>query len=319
LSDTPLAVRTYAQRRLSPFMGTVQVVEVADGRALSYDGWLWHIQLRSQEPIANRVWGNIGPRQTSRPYFHYGSWTQDGDLRRLPLNPVLGDVSGYAALAALLEALNQHPPLPFPLHDRYECWVLDRAGEPVVLFASACDEAARNVPPHPRWQASQAGGPEFRSAALDAAGACVDKPHAAWLVDVVSRSVGTPLSLQWFRREDDGSGVGLDGKHLRPEWLTRQLPATAFPPLLLRESWEDPLTAAVVQEYLVWQAPYLLMLAELSDDQRRRLELQACHRPVQLMSARRLLPRILDRELIDTALVRARLESVAGAVDQADS
>ena len=81
--------RTYAQRRSSPFKGTVQVIEVADGRALSYDGWLWHIQLRSADMFAERVWGGIGPRQSSRPFFHYGSWTLDGEIRHLPLNPVL--------------------------------------------------------------------------------------------------------------------------------------------------------------------------------------------------------------------------------------
>lgn len=315
MSEALPAVRRYAQRRLSPFQGTVQVVEVADGRALSYDGWVWQIQLRAQQPIARPAWGNVGAPQTSRPLFRYGSWTQDGEIRRLPLNPVLGDVSAYPALTALVAALTERPSLPFPRQDRFECWVVDREGRPVVLFASACEEATRELPPHPRWQASTPDEPAFRSAALAATAGTDDKPHAAWLVDTVSRFVGMPLSLQWFRREDDGSGSALDGKHLRPEWLARQLPASAFPPRLLRESWSDPLTAAVIQEYLTWQAPYLLMLAELSDTQRRLLEIQACRRPMLLMGVRRLLPSILDRELLDAALVRARLEAVTGVAE----
>ena len=309
--------RTYAQRRLSPFKGTVQVIEVADGRALSYDGWLWHIQLRAEDMIPERVWGGIGPHQSSRPYFHYGSWALDGEIRRLPHNPVLGDVSAYPALAELLAALRERPRVPFPLQDRYECWVVDNEGLPVVLFASACDADTRLLPPHPRWQASSPEDPLFYSAALASTGHVLDKPHAAWLVEQLTRHVGMPLSLHWIRREDDGSGAGIDGKHLRPEWVTRQLPATAFPPLLLREDWQDPLIAAVVQDFIAWQAPYLLMLPDLAETQRRELEIQACRRPQQLMQVRRLLPVVLDKTLIDTTLVQARLEQAEGvsAVD----
>ena len=304
--------RTYAQRRLSPFKGTVQVIEVADGRALSYDGWVWHIQLRAQDAIPEPVWGGIGARRASRPYFHYGSWALDGEIRRLPHNPVLGNVSDYPALAALLAALRERPPTPFPLRDRFECWVVDNEGLPMVLFASACDEGSRTLPAHPRWQACSSDDPPFHSAALATAACATDKPHAVWLIEQVTRRVGMPLSLLWMRREDDGSGVGLDGKHLRPEWLTRELPATAFPTLLLSEVWQDPLTAAVVQDYLAWQSPYLLMLPDLDEARRRALEIQACQWPLQLMQVRRLLPAVLDQTLIDATLVRARLEQADG-------
>ena len=306
--------RTYAQRRLSPFKGAVQVIEVEDGRALSYDGWLWHIQLRAQSAIHEQVWGGIGPGQTSRPYFNYGSWASDGEIRRLPLNPVLGDVSDYPALANLLAALHERPQVPFLLCDRFECWVVDNEGLPVVLFASACDEGARTLPAHPRWQASSSDDPLFRSAALDVSGCASDKPHAAWLAEQVTRRVGTPLSLHWIYREDDGSGVGIDGKHLRPEWVKRHLPVSLFPPSLLSESWQDPLIGSVVQDYLAWLSPYLLMLNNLSDVHRRALEIQACRRPQQLMHVRRLLPVVLDQAMIDTALVRARLEQADGVL-----
>ncbi len=302
---------------LSPFKGTVQVIEVTDGRALSYDGWLWHIQLRSADMIPERVWGGIGPRQSSRPFFHYGSWALDGEIRRLPHNPVLGDVSKYPALAELLAALRERPQLPFNLQDRYECWVVDNEGLPVMLFASACDADTRTLPPHARWQASSPEDPLFYSAALAASGHELDKPHAAWLVEQLTRHVGTPLSLHWIHREDDGSGAGLDGKHLRSEWVTRRLPATAFPPLLLREVWQDPLIAAVVQDYIAWQAPYLLMLPDLTETQRRALEIQACRRPQPLMQVRRLLPVMLDKTLINATLVRARLE-LADGINTAD-
>ncbi|MBU2478566.1 MAG: hypothetical protein KKA36_05705, partial [Gammaproteobacteria bacterium] len=65
-------LRSYAQRRLSPFMGTVQVLDVGDARALTYDGLVWQIQLRSQIAVTTPVWGGIGKGQTGRPFFRYG-------------------------------------------------------------------------------------------------------------------------------------------------------------------------------------------------------------------------------------------------------
>ncbi len=301
-------VRTYAQRRLSPFKGTVQVVEVDDGRALSYDGWLWNIQLRSQTPIQQMQWGDIGPRRASKPFFNYGSWMPPGDLRRLPLNPILGDVSEYPALAALRTALAARPSVPFPLQDRCECWLVDRAGMPVTLFASQCDETQRNLPQHPRWQATSTDDPDFVSATLQQDNS-VHGPHAAWLTDAVKRRTGLPLRLQWFRRESDGRGLALDGRNLLAEWEGRTLAADAFPALLMREVWRDAQTAAAVQDYLAWQAPYLLTLPNLAESRRRELEAFACRRPAVLMQQLRLLPHILDREAIDAALVRARLEN----------
>jgi hypothetical protein len=303
-------LRSYAQRRLSPFMGTVQVLDVGDARALTYDGLVWQIQLRAQIAVTTPVWGGIGKGQTGRPFFRYGSWTTDGELRRLPINPMLGDVSGYPALADVLAALSDKPSLPFPLCDRYECWVVDSEGLPVVLFASACDESARTVSQYPRWQASSTEDPLFQSAALEASGHAADKPHATWITEQLTQRVGTPLSLLWIHRGDDGTGVSIDGKHIRAAWTRQHFQAADFPPMMLTETWQDPLTTAVVQDYLAWQSPYLLMLASLDATQRRALEIQACRRPRQLLNVRRLFPMVMDQMLIDSTLVQARLEQI---------
>lgn len=300
--------RAYAQRRLSPFQGTVQVLEVDDGRALSYDGWSWHIQLRAQQAVTQMAWGNIGPGQTTRPFFHYASWSSDGALRRLPINPMLGDVSAYPALQALLQLLPTAPAPPFALADRYECWLVDADDAPLALFASACDDAARSLPQHPRWQTVGSDDAGFHSQALAESAAALRGPHAAWLVDAVVRCTGMPLRLHWFRREADGGGVGIDGRHIPSGCAQRTAPAGGFPPLLLREDWPDPLAAAVVRDYLAWLAPYLLTLPDLPEARRAALEVEACRHPQRLARVWRLLPRVLDRERVEAALVRARLE-----------
>ena len=118
--------RYYALRRLSPFLGTVQVVEVADGRAISGDGRRWQIEVLSQAPVRQPLWGDIGPASSERRFFTYGLWTHDDGIERVPVNPVLGDQSRHPALVPLLHALEHMPPAPFALEDRLELWLLDK-------------------------------------------------------------------------------------------------------------------------------------------------------------------------------------------------
>ncbi len=95
----------FSLRRLSSFRGTIQVVELRDGRAFSLDGASWTIQLLSQSPIRETVWGNIGPAHSGRRYFTYARWTGVGRLARLPIAPSLGDQSRHPAVGPLLTAL----------------------------------------------------------------------------------------------------------------------------------------------------------------------------------------------------------------------
>jgi hypothetical protein len=99
-----------------------------------------------------------------------------------------------------------------------------------------------------------------------------------------------------------------EGRPALPDaWRGRNLPASAFPELLVRETGWAVETAALVRDYHDWIAPRLLILPQLSVATRQRLEAAASVRPEALEQTYRLLPRRLDAARLNTALVVWRL------------
>lgn len=157
----------FSLRRLSPFRGTIQVVEVPDGRAFSLDGIDWTVQLLSKNPIRESVWGNIGPANSERRYFNYARWTGAGRLARMPIDPSLGDQSQHPALAPLFAALENPPTLPFPPADQLELWLLDKDERlPLALVQSATGTEPPLTRVSPGWRALPAEDRDFRSPGL---------------------------------------------------------------------------------------------------------------------------------------------------------
>lgn len=312
-----MAVRHFALRRLSPFQGTLQVVEVPEGRAFSLDGIRWAVQLLSEQALRQPVWGNIGPASSERRYFGYGKWSKKAGLVRVPVNPSLGDPSRHPALGPLLNALEDMPRLPFPLADALELWLLDRAdGHPIALVKSM---TGASPPPSlgcPVWLAVSADERSFFSPALakrtgqDAA-LSDRQDHAALLTDLVARGTGKPPRAQWFLRNAEGGGRGLNSSVADKILKGRRLDREDFPELLLREQWPTERDRALVRDYLDWQAPSLLTLPHLDRMTRLRLERAATRRPLLLYRYRKLIPEFADRGTVDPALVEAVLRQSA--------
>jgi hypothetical protein len=284
--------RYLAYRRLNPYRGVVQVVETEAATAHSHDGITWHLR-------ADDGYGWVRPT---------GIWVEGQGLQA-------GAVQQHEALLAALE---QRPPLPFPLADVLELWLLDKAsGLPLALL-----EARREAAGPDRgsggldvmhWHPFVASYTGFRSAALAARGGRGDNPaaHREYLTHQVNQAARPLLAAQWFRRHEDGSGEGLHGQRLPAEWASRSLPVEAFPELLLRREWNNQLEQSVIKDYHAWLAALLLLLPGIAGATRRWLETEACLRPQALARVHRLLPAQLDAEAIKAALVAARLEQSA--------
>lgn len=310
-----MAVHCYALRRLGPFRGTLQVVQVEDGRAFSANGENWKVELLSRKPVRlSGPWGDLGPAAAERRYFTFGLWSRRGGLERAPLNAILGDQSDHPALAPLLEALEGTPPLPFELADGLELWLLDATdGLPLALLRSQVGDDA--PPPVPRTQLA------WRALSHDAGGAAAapvaGQPdeeltgHGAPALEqqVIARAGGVARRAQWFRRTaHGGQGLGVLGE---ASGEGRLLPATAFPPLLVREAWPEEAQQRRMDAYVRRLAAALLTLP-LEPQLRRRLEQWAARHPRRLYGYHRLLPAVVDRERVNAALVAARLELAAG-------
>jgi hypothetical protein len=296
--------RYFAVRRLEPFRGTLQLVEVHEARALSADGRQWQVELLTVNAHRQPVWGNIGPSSLERRFFTYGVWQEGAEVLRVPVNPVLGDQSGHPSLAPLLAALQSMPPLPFALADTLELWLLDgAAGLPLALVRSLTARTAPPLPRAPVWQGAPWNDTSFVSPTLVAAGQ--QGSHRERLAELVQASAGQPARAQWFQRDADGAGLGLDGYRLAPEHRDRRLGAEAFPELLLREQWPVGEDAALVADFLDWLAPALLTLPRISRASRGRLERAAARRAAVLYRYRRLLPEVVEPTVITPALVEA--------------
>ncbi len=284
--------RFYSLRRLSPYQGTVQVIDMPGFRAMSADGAAW--ELRMENPGARPI---------------RAMW-RDGDAYELEVSE---------RTAPFLNALRDHPALPFPLADTLELWLLDaRDALPLALLASTLPRMAAPNTVDTIWRAAFAGDDGFISSRLQAAP--TQPPgqpfiaHSEVLNRCVRRAAGTGARAQWFRRAAGGAGAGLPGGGIDASLAGRVIEASAFPELLLREQWESDVETGLVRDYHDWLAPVLLTHSGLARATRDRLERAACAQAAKLYRMRQLLPEIVNRELVEVALVEAVLRQAGNSL-----
>lgn len=273
--------RYYSLRRLSPYQGTVQVVELPGFRAMSADGITWTVQM---------------PNEGSR-FATHALWRADGS------GTLVEDERTHASI----EALRAHPPFPFPLADRLELWLLDdKESLPLAILASTLP---RKTPPrvtHTGWRASLKGDQNFVATRYTALGVPGDDtPHVDLLEQRIQDTAGATPRAQWFLRAADGSGQGLNGLDLDTAFEGRRFPPEQFPELLLREHWDNRADSYLVRDYHDWQAPKLLTHGNLTRATRDRLERAACRQAEALYRMRHLLPEVVNPDILQVAMVEA--------------
>lgn len=287
----------YALRRVNPYRGVVQHVDVGEASASSHDGLTWHLR-------ADDGYGWVRP---------VGVWEEGAGLKA-------GQAKG---LEDILAALETRPALPFPCFDIHELWLLDReSGLPLALLATDRGMTQGNEKTEVEWYPFVLSYTGFRSSTLadrDAVARNASDAHRDFLARIVNQAARPNPMTQWFKRGQDGAGQGEPGRRLPHEWRGREVMAGDFPELLVQEHWNNRLEQSVISDYHRWMAPLLLLWPRLSQETRHRLEIQACENPRWLARVHRLLPTRLDPERIQAALVAARMEaSLGGAGSNSD-
>ena len=278
--------RYYSLRRLSPYQGTVQVVECPGFRAMSADGSRWRVQFLNQRTR----------------FSSYGVWRSDGH----------GSLIETERTHPIIAALRDRPSLPFPLADRLELWLLDaRRQFPLALLASTLPERAPAQTTVLQWRAALAGDDGFHAYSLSDGRGTSHIPHSSVLDRCVQRAAGSRPQAQWFRRRDDGGGEGLDRAGLDHALVGRGLDRQEFPELLLRPDWDSDQERDLVRDYHEWHASSLLTHTDLSRSTRAELERAACRQANKLFRVRHLLPDIVDSELLQVAMVEAVIRQSA--------
>ena len=293
------ATRRYAERRLNPFLGVIQVIESDLGRAISTDGQNWEIQLYAARSVG---WGSLGVTKQSCLYRH-GVWSEAEGLACFPSPPTVERESARAAAQGLIAATRAaQGALPFPLRDHYERWLLDASADqrPLALL-----EAVTGAEP-----LAQGRAPKWRCTTGESRGLDADGGRTTLEAQVWARA-GQASRGQWFRREPDGSGMALAARAVMPGQVNdalggRYLDADDFPELLLWEGWEEAGEQERVGQYLAALAPRLLMLP-LRAATRARLEQAAANQALAVDQFHRLYPQVMDSALLVRLRVEARL------------
>lgn len=277
-------IEYYGLRRVSPYLGVIQVVDTGLVRAYSTTGDQW-IPRRVYD--SERFWSD-----TENEALHAA-------FEVLPKH-------------ALVHALQHRPPIPFPMDDRYELWLLHKESRLPLALLKTC-RWERDIAPvtDPNWQPFMPGEALFAMPDLDS-------PGRRWFSDPIRcqsdlanlvNSVAKPQpSAQWFKREADGSGAGGEGLRIGADLLGRTLPASAFPELLVDESvWPRSLDERLIKGFHGWLAPMLLAHQRLSSETRQRLEEATCRAPARLVDSYPMIPEIIDQDALEVAMVASKL------------
>jgi hypothetical protein len=303
-------IECYAQRLLNPFRGVVHVLRYQSAEAVTTDGVHWDIYVANDELLK----GLPRNKKIQTSDIRYGSWSKEKGLKRGPIFPSEDfrrmEAQGALAYEALLKL---HEQAPFPFHDYLELWLLDPVGLPLVLLDSAASDNEMDLHPSLQWSAGHAAREHFTSSAAH--------EHAsagALLSDYINQQAGSPPVAQWFERQNDGGGIGLTGHHMSHALQGRDLSRAAFPEALISTGLGEDWQRCLVEDYLAWQAPWLLLLP-LSLPVRSELEQAARRQPFSVLKHSRLYPEFADESQINAARVEAAMRSQSPKAGQDDS
>lgn len=305
-----MSVECFAQRLLNPYRGVMHTIRYASAEAVTLDGLHWDIYV-SNEALLEGLEVN---RWTQITDIRYGSWSQAQGLKRGPLYPS-DDFKRLEEMGAMVyEHLTRvHRQVPFALRDHFELWLLDGARQPLALLSSVLTEDAIALDEPIVWRAGYIAAEHFFSPVLQHLNDNAE-PAAEYLTRYINRCAGSAPMAQWFRRHADGSGTGLGciGVDNAPDG--RNMAAQDFPQLLLAATGHDAAHAALIADFLAWQAPWLLSLSQLESATRQQLEQQARQYALSVEKHYRLYPEIIDQQGIKAALVEALLQRSQGHV-----
>lgn len=285
-------VREYAIRRVNPFLGVLQVIETAGGRAISANGVVWDIEVRTER---SGGWGSLNQNNRQAAYYRYGLWSLEDGLVSRPLAPHLESDPLSQQCKILIDCIRERKQqLPFRLEDRQELWLFDSNDkQPLALLASVTAGSARPSP-----------APKYWSSSIGAIGVPSQHrfPAASELEALVKQRAGFNIRKHWVTRLDDNSGIiETSGTHIDAE---------ALPTFLLTEDWPEAGQTALVREYLKWISPSLLTLQHLSRNQRARMEKSLSVQAVSVEHHRHLYPEIISEKHLTAARVQSRLQKV---------
>ena len=299
-----MGVICYSERILNPFRGVMNIIALPDADAVTIDGVNWELYIhdcfhsRRAEPDEFT--------QVDLPDIRFGDWSRKTGLRRAPLIASYHYDEIQIIGALLLEAVREFADrVPFEFRDDYELWLLDHEKrEPLALLDSVCFKRDLYTPVSLKWKAGIRCRQQFSSRiAPDDA----DRTSADLLDQLVNNRAGDRPSAQWFKRRDDGYGYGLKGVNIDARLIGRELSPRLFPRLFVEQSWDNEPATTLVDDFIDWLSPWILLLDFLKDPQREAFEAAARSRALIVDRMHPLYPKVVCDKHINAARVEAML------------
>ena len=298
------AIQCYSQRLLNPFRGVVNVIRYKSAEAVTTDGVHWDIYV-SNDALLDGLDRN---RSIQISDIRYGRWSRQQGLTRGPVYPS----DEFYQLEAMGSVVYQHllavyDKLPFVFLDKFELWLLDKQQRPLALLNTVVNQEDIDEYQLLDWRAGRLCKDTFASmhAGCDAVGRNVCA--ADRLIEFINACADKPPSAQWFDRQLDGSARGLHGHNTGSSLIGRAVSADEFPQYFVSNRHADGEYAALVDDFIAWQAPWLLLLQSLGREQRRYFE-QCARKQALIVDQQYLLyPQVIDESFIRAARVEAKL------------
>lgn len=300
-----MTVHCYSQRILNPFRGVMNVISIGGADAVTIDGFNWTLYIHDTFDCPTD-----DPEEffeIEMPDIRFGDWNKTSGLRRSPLIASYHYSEIQAIGNVLLDAIQRNADrCPFEFDDNYELWLLDNnTHEPLALLDSVCCKADIYTPKDLTWEAGLRCKQEFLKE-FSLTGSQL-KSAGELLNQIINDRAGTHPSAQWFYRDQYDSGTGIAGINLDCQFDGRELSARLFPRMMIQQRWLLHTDSSLVDAFINWLSPYLLVLDFLKDAQREQLEQAAKQHALLVDKLFPLYPRIIDHRAINAARVEARM------------
>jgi len=300
-----MPVNCYSQRILNPFRGVMNIISIGGADAVTIDGSNWTLYIHDTFDCPTD-----DPEEffeIEMPDIRFGDWNAHSGLQRSPLIASYHYNEIQAIGNALLDTVQKYADqCPFAFKDKYELWLLDdKNNEPLALLGSVCNKADIYVPENLTWEAGLRCRQEFlRESQLSdeqssSAGELLNK--------VINQRAGRNPSAQWFYRDQFDYGKGLSGINLKKNLANRELSARLFPKMLVQQQWMNKSDETLINAFINWLSPYLLVLDFLRDTQRGMLEKSAKQHALLVEKMYPLYPKVIDQQVINAARVEAMM------------
>lgn len=297
-----MTFQCYAQRLLNPFRGVMNVIRYQSAEAVTTDGINWEIYV-SNDTLRE---GLDSSKRIQTSDVRYGSWSEQAGLRRGPIFPSEDFKRLEGMGATIYEALPElHKQLPFAFTDHYELWLLNMDEQPLALIHSVTEQSEIETDIPVQWRAGNHCQKYFKPE-LDIFIA-EDMTAAEMLMLHVNSTAGFPLKAKWFHRNSYGNGRCV--ACINAEDNETELPATAFSKFFINAHEDNTACKQLLDAFIVWQAPWLLLLPTLSRQEREYFEQQARQQALMVAAQFRLYPEIINEDTIKAARVEAMMRN----------